>query len=59
MVTELGDGARALAAYRRLLEQDKVPLDALIREQLETQIAVVAASPDASKVAPMRNPWLE
>lgn len=55
----LGDGTRALAAYRRLLEQDKVPLDALIREQLEAQIAAVAASPDASEVAPMRNPWLE
>lgn len=55
----LGDGARALVAYRRLLEQDKVPLDALIRQQLETQIALVAASPDAAKVEPMRNPWLE
>ena len=55
----LGDGAHALAAYRRLLEQDKVPLDALIRQQLETQIALVAASPDAARVEPMRNPWLE
>lgn len=44
----LGDGARALTAYRRLLEQDKVPLDGLIRQQLETQIALVAASPDVA-----------
>ncbi len=55
----LGDRAHAIAAYRRLLDQDKVPLDALIRQQLETQVARVASSPDPSRVEPMRNPWLE
>lgn len=55
----LGDGARAIAAYRRLLDQKRVPLDALIRKQLEAQVALVAATPDPSRVEPMRNPWLE
>lgn len=55
----LGNRAGAIAAYRRLLDQEKVPLDALIREQLETQVALVAAGPDAAKIEPMRNPWLE
>lgn len=55
----LGDGPNAIKSYRRLLEQDKVPVDALIRGQLETQIARVAASTDVAKLEPMRNPWLE
>jgi len=55
----LGDGARAIAAYRRLLEQDKVPLDALIRQQVEAQVARVAASSEPARVEPLRNPWLE
>jgi hypothetical protein len=55
----LGDGPHALQAYRRLLLQDKVPLDDLIRRRLEDQIARVEASSDVAKVEPMRNPWLE
>ncbi len=55
----LGDGERAIAAYRRLLDQERVPVDALIRQELEAQIARVEASPDATRVEPMRNPWLE
>ena len=58
-LAQLAEQDPALAAYRRLLEQDKVPLDALIRQQLETQIALVAASADVATVEPMRNPWLE
>jgi tetratricopeptide (TPR) repeat protein len=55
----LGDGVHALEAYRRLLDQKKVPLDALIRQQLEAQIALVLGAADLSSVHPMRNPWLE
>lgn len=55
----LGDGTHAIEAYRRLLDQKKVPLDALVRRQLESQIALVAASADPAKLQPMRNPWLE
>lgn len=55
----LGDGKRAIAAYQRLLDQKKVPLDALIRKQVEAQVARVSASADVAKVEPMRNPWLE
>jgi tetratricopeptide (TPR) repeat protein len=55
----LGDGARAIAAYRRLLDQDKVPVDALVRRQLEAQIARVAACPDPRRVEPMPDPRLE
>ena len=55
----LGDKAQAIKSYRRLLDQKKVPLDALIRQQLEAQIARVTASTDIASVEPMRNPWLE
>jgi hypothetical protein len=55
----VGDGARATTAYRRLLEQDKMPIDALVREQLEQQVERIAAGGDLAKVEPLRNPWLE
>ena len=55
----LGDGAHAAQAYRRLIDQDKVPLDALVRTQVERQIERVTASTDVAKIEPMRNPWLE
>ena len=55
----LGDREHAIQAYRRLLEQDKVPLDALIQRQLEARIALVATTADLSALEPMRNPWLE
>src|SRR5690606_30926287 len=55
----LGNGERAVCAYRRLLEQDKGPIDALVREQLEAQVGRVVASDDPAQVEPLRNPWLE
>jgi hypothetical protein len=55
----MGDGPHAIQAYRRPLDQDKMPVDALIRQQLEAQIARVAASDDPSKLELLRNPWLE
>ncbi len=55
----LGDGAHAIQAYRRLLDQSKVPLDATLRQQLEQQVAAIATSADPSKLKLLRNPWLE
>jgi tetratricopeptide (TPR) repeat protein len=55
----LGEGDRAIVAYRRLLEQDQVPVDALVRADLERQIARIAGGGDLAQVEPMRNPWLE
>lgn len=55
----LGDGKHAVEAYRGLLDQTRKPLDVLVRNQLETQVALVAASADPTEVEPMRNPWLE
>ena len=49
----------AAQAYRRLVDQDKVPLDVLVRKQVELQIERVTASTDVAKIEPMRNPWLE
>ncbi|HET6546533.1 MAG TPA: phospholipid carrier-dependent glycosyltransferase [Rhodanobacteraceae bacterium] len=55
----LGDGAHAIEAYRRLLDQKKMPLDAKFRNLLEAQVARIAASADPSSLEPLRNPWLE
>lgn len=55
----LGDGRRAIQAYRRLLDQEKIPLDRLIHRQVEAQVTRIAASQDVASVGPMRNPWLE
>ena len=55
----LGDGASAISAYRRLLEQDKAPVDALVRAQLERQVERIAAGGDLTRLEPLRNPWLE
>ncbi len=55
----LGKKAEAIRSYRRLLDQQKVPLDALIRQQVEAQVARVSASTDVAGVEPMRNPHLE
>ncbi|MEO5629587.1 MAG: hypothetical protein ABIQ62_07455, partial [Thermomonas sp.] len=55
----LGRHGEAIAAYRRLLTQDKVPVEPGIAAQLKAQIARVEAAADDEAVAPMRNPWLE
>ena len=55
----LGERDKAVTAYRRLLEQDKVPLEPMLAEQLQAHIDRVAAATDLSAVEPMRNPWLE
>jgi len=55
----LGRREHAIAAYQRLLDQKKLPLDPLIATQLKAHLAHVRSAPDAAKVQPFRNPWLE
>jgi hypothetical protein len=55
----LGERDKAVTAYRRLLEQDKVPLEPMLAEQLQAHIDRVATATDLSAVEPLRNPWLE
>lgn len=55
----LGRRDEAIAAYRRLLEQDKVPVEPMLAAQLQSHIDLVAAAADPAAIAPMRNPWLE
>ena len=49
----------AIAAYRALLAQTKVPVEPSIAAQLKAQIAAIEAAPKGTTVEPMRNPWLE
>ncbi len=63
----LGEGEKAVRAYRGLLEQTKAPLDAKVARQLREQIGKIeqagqqAEQPasDISRIEPMRNPWME
>ncbi|MBO9716231.1 MAG: hypothetical protein J7507_05340 [Pseudoxanthomonas sp.] len=56
----LGDGPAAIRAYRRFLDQDKVPVDPDVRRQVEARIADIRGAGDATaSLAPLRNPWLE
>ena len=54
-----GRRKEAIAAYRGLLTQTKVPVEPSIATQLKTQIAAIEAAPKDATVEPMRNPWLE
>ncbi len=55
----LGRRTEAITAYRRLLEQKKVPVEPLLASQLQAQIKRVASAVDVAKVPPLRNPWME
>ena len=54
-----GRRIEAIAAYRGLLTQTKVPVEPSIAAQLKAQIAAIEAAPKGDVIAPMRNPWLE
>ena len=54
-----GRRTEAIAAYRGLLTQTKVPVEPGIAAQLKAQIAAIEAAPKEATVEPMRNPWLE
>jgi hypothetical protein len=55
----LGDAAAARAAYRRLLDQKEMPVQALVRAQLEAQLARIDAGDDPASIKPLRNPEME
>ena len=46
-------------AYRRLLDQKQAPLEALVRTQVEAQLALIDSGMDAARIKPVRNPWME
>ena len=55
----IGDGPAAIRAFRRPLDQDKAPVDARIREQMEAQVERIEAGADLSAMKPLRNPEME
>ena len=55
----MGDGPAAIRAFRRPLDQDKAPVDARIREQMQAQIERIEAGADLSAMKPLRNPEME
>lgn len=55
----LGEREQAIRSYRRTLEQKEVPLEELVRRQIETHIAKLESGADLSTIPPLRNPYLE
>lgn len=56
----LGQREQAMRAYRAVLEQDRMPVEPLVRGQLEAQLARLAEQgADLAAVTPLRNPWME
>ena len=55
----LGDGARAIRAYRRPLEQTQMPVDDDLARRFREQIARVEVAQDPKQVPMLRNPWME
>jgi hypothetical protein len=55
----LGAREQAARSYRRLLEQKIMPVEELVRRQIETQIAKLESGADLSTIPPLRNPYLE
>jgi hypothetical protein len=56
----LGDVAAAAQAYRRPLLQDKMPVEPLVKSQIEAQLDRLATPGiTAAEVKPLRNPWME
>lgn len=56
----LGDVAAAAAAYRRPLQQQKMPVEPLVRSQIDAQLELLARPGiTAAEVKPLRNPWME
>lgn len=55
----LGDVAAARRAYALPLAQQMLPVEPLVKAQLEAQLARLADGADPASVAPLRNPWLE
>ena len=56
----LGDVQAAAAAYRRPLQQQKMPVEPLVKSQIDAQLERLARPGiTAAEVKPLRNPWME
>ena len=55
----LGNAEAARAAYALPFAQQKMPVEPLVKSQIEAQIARLADGVDPATVPPLRNPWLE
>lgn len=56
----LGQREAAAEAYRTPLTQEAMPVDPLVRAQIEAQLARLAdPAVDLAAVTPLRNPWME
>lgn len=55
----LGQRDQAIAAYQRVLVQDKIPVEKKVAGLLRAQVERVRTADDVGDVAPMRNPWME
>lgn len=55
----LGEREAAVAAYRRLLEQDRFPMDPDFVARLSAHVQIIEQSSDLAHVSPMRSPFLE
>ena len=56
---KLGARDKAARGYRVPLDQTIIPVDALVRTQLESQIAKLESGEPLPAIAPLRNPWME
>jgi hypothetical protein len=55
----MGDVGKARVAYQRLLDQETVPLEELVRQQLDAQLSAMGEDVDPATLKPVRNPWME
>lgn len=55
----LGEREAAVAAYRRVLEQQRFPMDPDFVARLSAHVQLIEQSDDLAMVAPMRSPFME
>jgi hypothetical protein len=55
----LGEREAAVEAYRRVLEQDRFPMDPDFIARLSAHVQIIEQSDDLAHVTPMRSPFME
>jgi hypothetical protein len=55
----LDNAHAARLAYARPLAQEKLPVEPLVRAQLQAQLASLDSTTDVTRLKPLRNPWME
>jgi hypothetical protein len=55
----LDNAHAARLAYARPLAQEKLPVEPLVRAQLQAQLASLDSTTDVTRLKPVRNPWME